>query len=48
MIQRCNNKLNDSEMYNKLNDSEMYNKDDVSGSHGGEYEDGCLLDCCSV
>jgi hypothetical protein len=21
---------------------------DISGSHGGEYEDGCLLDCCAV
>jgi hypothetical protein len=21
---------------------------EVSGSHGGEYEDGCLLECCAV
>jgi hypothetical protein len=20
----------------------------ISGSHGGEYEDGCLLGCCAV
>jgi hypothetical protein len=20
----------------------------ISGSHGGEHEDGCLLDCCAV
>jgi hypothetical protein len=22
--------------------------DDISGSHGGEYEDDCLLGCCAV
>jgi hypothetical protein len=22
--------------------------DEISGSHGGEYEDGCLLSCCAV
>jgi hypothetical protein len=21
---------------------------EISGSHGGEYEDGCLLGCCAV
>jgi hypothetical protein len=23
-------------------------KDKISGSRGGEYEDGCLLGCCAV
>jgi hypothetical protein len=31
-----------TELQNKSVESE------ISGSHGGEYEDGCLLGCCAV
>jgi hypothetical protein len=25
-----------------------FSKKNISGSHGGEYEDGCLLGCCAL
>jgi hypothetical protein len=30
----------------ELHSEELHS--DIPGSHGGEYEDGCLLDCCTV
>jgi hypothetical protein len=32
----------------KLNNIEIRYKDEISGTHGSEYEDDCLLGCCTM
>jgi hypothetical protein len=45
---RDNDKGNNVQQYVHVEITETVRYCEFSGSHGGEYEDGCLLGCCAV
>jgi hypothetical protein len=34
--------------FTKVSSIQINTNCEISGSHGGDYEDGCLLSCCAV